>query len=235
MIDSVENKAKLWNMCMERNLFEKVPQNLLDNVQRKFEESVSIFSSQSVSTNDINFINEEIIKHFSNELLTLTSVNKESIQSDRKSDFEKRLQEKQDEFNILMNKPTPETIEFSQEKDEPIKGDLDEIIKRHNDERQNELNKVFATQNPDANLNEQNSVIMPSTIEESPQIQTLSPTNNVMQIQPLPQVNNNDNIKIQELIDETSKLHRLVENQTLVINNLAQIQIQMLNILKTRL
>ena len=171
MIDSVENKAKLWNMCMERNLFEKVPQNLLDNVQRKFEESVSIFSSQSVSTNDINFINEEIIKHFSNELLTLTSVNKESIQSDRKSDFEKRLQEKQDEFNVLMNKPTPETIEFSQEKDEPIKGDLDEIIKRHNDERQNELNKVFATQNPDANLNEQNSVIMPSTIEESPQFQ----------------------------------------------------------------
>ena len=106
MIDSVENKAKLWNICMQRKLFEKVPQNLLDNVQRKFEESVSIFSSQSVSTNDINFINEEIIKHFSNELLTLTSINKESIQNDRKSDFEKRLQEKQDEFNVLMNKPS---------------------------------------------------------------------------------------------------------------------------------
>lgn len=235
MIDSVENKAKLWNICMERKLFERVPQNLIDNVQRKFEESVSIFSSQSISTNDINFINEEIIKHFTNELLTLTSVNKESIQSDRKSDFEKRLQEKQDEFNVLMNKPTPETIEFTQEKDEPIKGDLDEIIKRHNDERQNELNKVFASQNPDANLNEQNSVIMPSTIEESPQIQSLTTTNNVMQIQQLPQVNNNDNFQVQELVDQTSKLQRMIENQTLVINNLAQIQIQMLNILKTRL
>ena len=134
-----------------------------------------------------------------------------------------------------MNKPTPETIEFTQEKDEPIKGDLDEIIKRHNDERQNELNKVFASQNPDANLNEQNSVIMPSTIEESPQIQSLTTTNNVMQIQQLPQVNNNDNFQVQELVDQTSKLQRMIENQTLVINNLAQIQIQMLNILKTRL
>ena len=73
-----------------KETFERVPQNLIDNVQRKFEESVSIFSSQSISTNDINFINEEIIKHFStNELLTLTSVNKESIQSDRKSDLKK--------------------------------------------------------------------------------------------------------------------------------------------------
>jgi hypothetical protein len=226
MIDGVENKAKLWNMCMERKLFEQIPQSLIDNVQKKFEESVSIFSSQSVSTNDINYINEEIIKHFTNELLTLTSVNKESIQNDRKSDFEKRLQEKQDEFNGMMNKPKPEGIEFSQDKDEPLKGDLDDLIKKHNDERQNELNKVFQSQSPNSNLNDSNNTIVrPSVIEES------SHARNV----PLQNLDDQIQKKISNLINQTNKLQALVENQSTVINNLAQIQIQMLNILKTRM
>jgi hypothetical protein len=224
MIDSVENKAKLWNTCMERNMFANIPQNMVQNVQKKFEESVSLFVNQSTSTNDIEFINNQILKHFNDELLSFNSTDKETMKNDRKSEFEKRLQEKQNEFNSIMKKPNPETIDFSHEPDEPIKENIDELIKKHTEERNAELNKVFSKQLPDTQIERNNTVIRSVNIENT------SP----MEIRPPNQYNELEN-SMKILLESNEKLKMVVNHQNTMIQQMVNVQLQILSVLKEKL
>ena len=83
-INTNENKAKLWNECLKRNYFNKIPENFQENIQKKFEESVTMFSSQNTSNNSLDYINEQILKHFHDELISFTSYDKGAIIDERK-------------------------------------------------------------------------------------------------------------------------------------------------------
>ena len=142
-IDSIENKAKLWNICIEKNIFQNIPNELLPNIQKLFEDSINIFKNQNITPDNLDYMNGEIINHFKNELVSFGSVSKENIIQDRKNDFERRLEEIQREFNQLMQKDKPEDVEFKQVTDEPIGEDMNDLIEKHNKEREQELQKVF--------------------------------------------------------------------------------------------
>ena len=225
-IDSTENKAKLWNECMNRNYFKNIPDGLLPSVQKKFEESVTLFVNQDVSNNSLDFINEQILKHFNNELMSFTSFDKQTMMDDRKNEFEKRLQEKQAEFDMMMKHNKPSDIDFTQQADEPLKGNIDDLINKHTEERNNQLKTVFSEQNVNDNINNvensQNKIVASSYISnttELPQQQLIQqPSQNL-------ELNN-------ELLSKIESLEDKINKQNILLNNLTRSQIQILNLLK---
>ena len=226
-IDTTKNKAKLWNECMTRNYFKNIPDALLPSVQKKFEESVALFVNQDVSNNSFDFINEQILEHFNNELMSFTSFDKQSMIDDRKNEFEKRLQEKQAEFDMMMNQNKPNEIDFTQQADEPLKGNIDDLINKHTEERNNQLKTVFSEQNVNDNLsnaeNSENNIIAPSYISntnEIPQQQLIQP----------PIQHNLESTN--ELLSKIELLEDKINKQNVLLNNLTRSQIQILNLLK---
>lgn len=222
-INTNENKAKLWNECLNRNYFNKIPENLQENVQKKFEESVMMFSSQNTSNNSLEYINEQILKHFHDELISFTSYDKSSIIGDRKNDFEKRLQEKQAEFDMMMNTSKPSDIDFTQEIDEPIKEDIDDLISKQTAERENQLKTVFSEQSVNDNLTK-NEVIAPSFISSN--------QNNNANFQVPDQSLVKQEEKYTKLIEEINDMKKIIEYQSRLLNNLTKTQIQILTLLK---
>tara|TARA_B100000123_G_scaffold239278_1_gene191880 strand:- start:591 stop:1277 length:687 start_codon:yes stop_codon:yes gene_type:complete len=222
-INTNENKAKLWNECLNRNYFNKIPENLQENVQKKFEESVMMFSSQNTSNNSLEYINEQILKHFHDELISFTSYDKSSIIGERKNDFEKRLQEKQAEFDMMMNTSKPSDIDFTQEIDEPIKEDIDDLISKQTAERENQLKTVFSEQSVNDNLTK-NEVIAPSFISSN--------QNNNTNFQVPDQSLVKQEEKYTKLIEEINDMKKIIEYQSRLLNNLTKTQIQILTLLK---
>lgn len=235
-IDSIENKAKLWNICIEKNIFQNIPNELLPNIQKLFEDSINIFKNQNITPDNLDYMNDQVINHFKTELVSFGSISKESIVQDRKNDFERRLEEKQREFNQLMQKDKPEDVEFKQVSDEPIGENMNDLIEKHNKEREQELQKVFNQQGPNDNL--KNEIISNSVVEKE-EYSTIQPGElQQTSVPSLPMnINNSHQISSQDIniiIDKIDKLERIVNGQSQLLTNLIKSQVNIMNILKTK-
>lgn len=65
----------------------------------------------------------------------------EEIQNDRKSQFEKEMSIKENEFRNAMTQPVPKIIEFNEKKDEPI-SEMEKLIAKTIAQRNFEMNQI---------------------------------------------------------------------------------------------
>jgi len=73
----------------------------------------------------------------------------EEIQNDRKSQFEKEMSIKENEFRNAMTQPVPKTIEFNEKRDEPI-GEMEKLIAETIAQRNFEMNQIQNINKADA-------------------------------------------------------------------------------------
>lgn len=111
-----ETKAKLWNMCVEKGMFNTIKGDNLKEVQGIFEKIIKNYESFSPSQN----IFDKIIDSISIEIQNKYIITFE----DRKKEYEE-----------LLNIPVPKTIDFSDKKDEHLEN-IEEIIQEKQKERQ---------------------------------------------------------------------------------------------------
>ena len=117
-----ETKAKLWNMCVEKGMFNTIKGDNLKEVQGIFEKIIKNYESFSPSQN----IFDKIIDSVSIEIQNKYTITFE----DRKKEYEE-----------LLTIPVPKTIDFSDKKDEHLEN-IEELIQEKQKERQNIFDSI---------------------------------------------------------------------------------------------
>jgi hypothetical protein len=128
-MNSLNNKAKLWDECIQQGTFNYIHKDNALKVQSIFENTVEFFSNRNES---IELINKEFMIKIKEEL-------------NKPSTFE----EKQKEYEVLLNKQPPTKIDFSDKIDEPIKN-IDALL----EQTQNNRQELFKLTDPVKQQNE---------------------------------------------------------------------------------
>lgn len=132
MFLSQENKGFLWDLMLENETFKKEIDTNVLNVKKTFESLLVEIDKNNEATDLLDknklFLVELNLKISNNKLVT----NKE-ISNKRLSDFESRLQKRQNDFTISMKKETPEEISFEDNMDQPLLNVEDELQKKINE------------------------------------------------------------------------------------------------------
>ena len=139
-MNTIKNKAYLWEKCITIGIFENIHKDMAPRIQSTFENVIEGFSDRK---ENIDILNQECIIKIKEEIGKLNT-------------FENR----QKEYDTLLNKPPPEKIDFSDKIDEPIQN-IESLVERTQNNRQ-ELLKQFDTK-PIINTTVSNTIIGSST------------------------------------------------------------------------
>ena len=143
---SQENKAMLWDLLYSESAFNDIDNSKLEKVKHTFDQ---IISNKNISMKNDSLLkkNKEVLKCMMNEL---NDIKNEEIVIHSKQNSENNIKHKFDaqknEFEKLINPPSPEKINFSDELDQPISGDMSAIINTMHNERQQQENEIKKTQ-----------------------------------------------------------------------------------------
>lgn len=134
MFLSQENKGFLWDLMLENKTFKKEIDNNVLNVKKMFETLLVDINKNNENIDLLEknklFLVELNLKMSNNKLVT----NKE-ISNKRVSDFESRLQKRQNDFTISMKTESPEEISFEDNMDVPLLNVEDELQKKINERK----------------------------------------------------------------------------------------------------
>lgn len=171
--NSNENKGLLWKTLSDNGLFNDIDSTRFAEVQYNFENTIKeildeTYGNKTVDTQKQNrlFIEKmvENLKQFKNTAIYTAK----DIKEKRKTDFDKELEEKQRNFDLMMKKDIPQDVDFSDEartKGQQIEAKLeniDSLLEQQQKEREKDL---FSIQN-------NNSVVEDSLQEKEPVAQT---------------------------------------------------------------
>lgn len=181
-----QNKELLWGLLIEQNSFNGIEPKHKSNIESIFERTIKIV--------DINLKNEllfhknkEVIKQMILYLNTLkNSSHVPSVSSQPKSlnythdeihkekieKFDNEVKQKQIEFDNIIKKDIPKSIDFSEKIDEKIGDKMDLLISQTLAMRENQLKQILSETTPP---NKQNS------IDSSGPLFQVDPTNNLKQ------------------------------------------------------
>jgi hypothetical protein len=114
-MDSNKNKAALWEKCINMGIFENIHKDMMPRIQSTFENVISGFSNRK---ENIDILNQECIHKIKEEISKLNT-----------------FEEKQKEYDTLLNKAPPAKIDFSDKIDEPIQN-IESLVERTQNSRQ---------------------------------------------------------------------------------------------------
>ena len=117
-MNSNENKALLWEKCITDGVFNNIHKEKASSIQGMFENVIADFLKIN-SSEALDIINIKIIQKIKEEINKINS-----------------YEETQKSYDVLLNKPVPPKINFSDVKDEPIKN-LDKLLEQAQDSRKN--------------------------------------------------------------------------------------------------
>jgi len=136
-MNSLNNKAKLWDECIQQGIFNYVHKDNASKVQSIFEITIENFSNR---TDPIELLNKEFMIKIKEDL-------------NKPSTFE----EKQKEYDILLNKQPPTKIDFSDKIDEPIKN-IDALLEKTQNNRQELFKTIELPINKQLNTIQNNEI-----------------------------------------------------------------------------
>ena len=178
-----ENISMIWDVISDEEMFKFLSRDIQNKVANIFTSNLkSFFESEIHNTNNLIDINKKFIMLILNYIKTNFSsqqpskikihneiiqapeekvlITYEEIQNDRKSQFEKDLSRRQDEFTNSMTIPVPKVPEFSDKNiDGPIR-EMENIIKTMTAQRNYEVEQINKNyQHPDSWLKSQETSI----------------------------------------------------------------------------
>lgn len=192
-IISGKNKAFLWNILYEKNIFNGIPNENLDKVKNLFESTV-INVSQNTNNKEIIEVNKEILKILNIEIQNLKKnlLESKNIKDEFKDEkilvFDKNLENHKSSLNELINPNKPKEIDFSDKSDKPIDN--------------NEMNKILEHMQKERNIETNNTEIKISD-------KKIIKTDNIM--------NDSKNIEVPKLKIES--IEELLESEIVNLNN----------------
>ena len=159
---SNQNKGIIWTLLIENGLFREIPDTKSVLIKNEFDNKINFIGQQITNHDQIINLNKRVIT----EMIELINRHKTEPQSppplpspiykaaelteQRQSLFQKELQNKQNEFEKLINNPVPEKVEFADKLDSPIGAEMDKMLADKIAWREQQLNMVLETQDKNA-------------------------------------------------------------------------------------
>jgi hypothetical protein len=140
-----EIKGKIWNMCVEKGIFNKVKGEEFKNIQEIFEKIIKGYEQVDPSPEIFN----KVIDSISFEIYNQTQ-NQSMNQSMNQLDPQNKIvsfDTIQKEYNELLNTPIPNKIDFTSVKIEDTQDKQNKQDERIAKEKQIRLEEIIMTQN----------------------------------------------------------------------------------------
>lgn len=196
------NVDLLWEVIIDDELFKNKPKELINQIGNMFAQNLRGFNeSEKNNSNNLINMNKKFIELILNRSYSIINVNKNPVPpqkqkelitstdllSDRMSQFEKELSQKQSEFTSAMSLPVPPVPKFSDNNLDGPMGEMDLAIKKALEQRNydiEQLNKTLSKSNQDSSwLKSQ---------ETSVKSEKLMPLNNVTQKSNVSKINSSN-------------------------------------------
>ena len=183
-----QNVDLLWEVIIDDDLFKNKPKELINQIGSIFRQNLRGFNeAEKNNSSNLMSMNKRFIGVMLNHSYSIINANKNPIppqkirdlitssdlQSERMSQFEKDLSQKQSEFTNAMSLPVPPVPKFSDNKlDEPI-GEMELEIKKVLEQRNYDIEQVSK------NLNKSNADSWLKPQETSVKSEKITPQNKV--------------------------------------------------------
>jgi hypothetical protein len=198
-----DNVTMLWEVISDEEIFKFLSRDIQSKIYQLFSNNIQgFFDSERVKTSSLVDINKKYIllilnhikKNYSNQPSKITIHNDpvkelityEEIQNERKSNFERDFNKRQEEFEDFITVKAPPVPEFAdKDKDQPIK-EMDKILKEMQVQRNydiEQINRNYSNNSQNDNwlksqetslktdkFNSQRDLKPGETIEQQPQI-----------------------------------------------------------------
>jgi hypothetical protein len=115
LMNTIKNKAYLWEKCISLGIFENIHKDMAPRIQTTFENVIEGFSNRK---ENVDILNQECIIRIKEEIGKLNT-----------------FEERQKEYDTLLNKAPPTKIDFSDKIDEPIQN-IESLVERTQNNRQ---------------------------------------------------------------------------------------------------
>lgn len=153
---SIKNKAFLWDLMRNNNMFQTVPESKAGLVKDIFEKKIATIGLQITTNDQLVQLNKRVISEmvnvFAQEVVEpplQIIYNSAELLQQRQSKFDMEFKQKQTEFEKINNKPMPTKIDFTDKiEDKPLGADMDKILAEQIAWRERELNLVLEKQVP---------------------------------------------------------------------------------------
>jgi len=160
-VDSAQNKEMLWTTLQESGAFAGLTREQFQPVQLAFDRSVQQASKSMSSLSSLSDVNKHIIRQFVQTELPMLRSNPnmnpnmnpkkkkiemvyraEDLQTERASEFDRQLREKQAEMDSFLTLKKPTDVSFADAastEDKPIGGEMSRLIAQELAAREREL------------------------------------------------------------------------------------------------
>jgi hypothetical protein len=227
------NVDLLWEVIIDDELFKNKPKELINQIGNMFAQNLRGFNEvEKNNSNNLINMNKKFIELILNRSYSIINFNKNPIPpqkqkelitstdllSDRMSQFEKELSQKQSEFTTAMSLPVPPVPKFSDNNLDGPMGEMDLAIKKALEQRNydiEQLNKTLSKSNQDSSwLKSQ---------ETSVKSEKLIPLNNVAQKSNISKTNSSNlNINTNEIkyikIDQETIGNSIIKKDIIDLN-----------------
>ena len=157
---SNENVEMIWEIIIDTDLI-KSKQNInVQQMRQYFIEKTKLFYDNEKNTyQNLTQMNKSFISLIVKDIQQILEkssyrqhpppaiVTAQDIQAERKNTFDKNLNQKQEEFMAAMSVPVPEVPKFNDKMDEPIGGNMAELISRTLAQRNFEMDQIHKNTN----------------------------------------------------------------------------------------
>lgn len=158
---SNENKELLWGVLIEQNSFKDIDPKHKSNIEIVFERTIKIINF-NMKNEELFNKNKEVIKEMVVYLNTLRNSSQlpssyqnktlnythDEIHKEKLERFDNQLKQKQVEFETIIKKNVPESIDFSDKMDEKIGDKMDLLISQTIAMRENQLKQILGETAP---------------------------------------------------------------------------------------
>jgi hypothetical protein len=184
---SNQNKGIIWALLNEHNIFDGIDNKYVNSIKTEFDNKINQISNTISNEDNMVTLNKKVISEMINEMikyktpniqrqpsrqeqLDVIPITSADVQLQKQNLFQKNLETKQTEFDTLINKPKPITIDFADNngQDKPNSSEMERKLAETIAWREKQLNVVLDTQNnSEANISEANKWINRDNVSPS--------------------------------------------------------------------
>ena len=157
---SKSNKGLIWSLLIENGTFTNIPEQKASMVKEMFDKQIDNIANKIVPSDNLINLNKVVISTMIREIESYKNNNNNNnnigqmdniynaseLSQQRQKIFDNELSNKKKEFDNLNNTSVPDKIDFSDELDSPISGEMDKILQEQIALREKQLNNVLNTQ-----------------------------------------------------------------------------------------
>jgi hypothetical protein len=157
---SNQNKAMIWKLLIDDGIFRSIPPVNAPLIQKDFEKKIETIAKNITATDTLVNLDKRVIEEMLVDISAFNNrdklnkieqiYNAEDLSQKRQKIFQAELSTKKKEFDTYNTAPVPNKIDFSDNLDSPMGGEMDKILAAQIALRESQLNMVLKTQDKEA-------------------------------------------------------------------------------------